>query len=373
MSVTIQLSIGGTPVPDPLYDAVKQLEVEENSDRPSALLIRLPVNRTSAGDLQYVGDGTFEPATNIALTVTSSAPGSQTQCVFDGYVLSWQLHLDRTTNASTIDIWAQDASWLMNVSDNVVEWPGQTDGEVADAIFSSYGFTPADANTDNDSPSHTPDGHTLLQRATDLQFLRGLARRGGKVCRVGCTDTSGQRTGYFVTPSTDGPSVATISFVDPADWTVDRLDFDWDVMRPTEVDASQVDLTQAAAAGTDVSSQASGLAALDQRDYPTYLGTSSTLVLTAPGDLTELAQRTAAVLVESGFFARCHGEADADRIGTILRVGDVVTIEGAGNLHSGNWLVWTVRHRYTPNSWKMAFTLVRNAVGPAARAARLGR
>ena len=56
---------------------------------------------------------------------------------------------------------------------------------------------------------------------------------------------------------------------------------------------------------------------------------------------------------------------DADRIGTILRVGTVVTIEGAGNLHSGNWLVWNVRHRFALDSWKMRFTLVRNAVGPA--------
>ena len=48
------------------------------------------------------------------------------------------------------------------------------------------------------------------------------------------------------------------------------------------------------------------------------------------------------MLTESGFFARCTGEADADRIGAVLRVGDVVTIEGAGNLHSGNWLVWNV-------------------------------
>ena len=72
------------------------------------------------------------------------------------------------------------------------------------------------------------------------------------------------------------------------------------------------------------------------------------------------------MLTESGFFSRCAGEADADRIGTILRVGDVVTIEGAGSLQSGSWLVWNVRHRYSLDSWKMSFTLVRNAIGPAA-------
>ena len=366
MSVTIQLTVGGAAVPGAFYDAIRQMEIEESSDQPGTLLLQLPVNRTSAGDLQFVGDGTFEPMTNVTLTVTPGAPGSRAQCIFDGYVLSWALHLDRASTSSTIGIWAQDASWLMNADDHVAEWSGLTDGQVADAIFSSYGFTPAAGNTDNDSPSHLPEGHTLVQRATDLQFLRGLARRGGKLCRVACTESPGMRTGYFVIPAAAGQPTATISLLDPDSWTVEALDFDWDVMGPTEADASQVDLTRSSDTGTDVKTGASGLPPLDERDYPTYRGQSSKLLLTAPTDAAELGQRTAAVLTESGFFSRCAGEADADRIGTILRVGDVVTIEGAGSIHSGNWLVWNVRHSFSLDSWKMSFTLVRNAMGPAA-------
>ena len=78
-----------------------------------------------------------------------------------------------------------------------------TDGQVANSIFSSYGFSPADANTDDDSPAHDPDQHTLFQRATDLQFLHGLARRNGKLCRVACADKPGERTGYFIRPAVD--------------------------------------------------------------------------------------------------------------------------------------------------------------------------
>jgi hypothetical protein len=369
MTVMAELGLSGAPVPDAFYDAIGDLEVEESSDSPGTLLLRLPVNRTAAGDLQFVGDGTVEPMTNITLTATL---GSQVECVFDGYVLSWRLHMDRASASSTIHVWAQDASWLMNIDDSVTEWSGQTDGEIANAIFGAYGFSTADGNTDNDSPSHTPDGHTLMQRSTDLQFLRGLARRGGKLCRVGCTDTPGDRTGYFVTPAVDGQPVTTISLLDPASWTVDSLDFDWDVMRPTEADASQVDLSQADDSGSDVTTDSSGLPPLDDRDYPTYLGQSSTLLLTAPADLPELEQRTAAVLTESGFFSRCTGQADADRIGVILRVGDAIAIAGAGSIHSGNWLVWHVRHTYSAQKWTMHFTLVRNAMGPAAAGGTFG-
>jgi hypothetical protein len=48
-----------------------------------------------------------------------------------------------------------------------------------------------------------------------------------------------------------------------------------------------------------------------------------------------------------------------------------VAIDGAGSIQSGNWLVWNVRHRYSLDSWKMSFTLVRNAMGPAAAAGSL--
>jgi hypothetical protein len=363
MTATVQVSLSGTPIPATLYDAIQLLEVEENADRPDALLLRLPVNRTSGGDLQYVGDGTFEPSTNVTVLVTPADQPSQ--CIFDGYVLSWKLHLDRTSGSSTIDVWAEDASWLMNMSDTVREWTGMTDGEVANQIFSSYGFTTADGNTDDDSPQHDPDAHSLFQRATDLQFLRGLARRNGKLCRVACTDTPGARTGYFVAPAVDGEPAATISLVDPETWSVDSLDFDWDVMRPTEVDASQVPIDDDSEDSVDGNATDSGLAALDERDYPAYAGQTATLLLTAAADAPELTLRTAATLREAGWFVRCRGETTVDRLGAMLRVGSVVTIEGAGSLHSGNWLVWSVRTQITVDVVRLQFTLLRNAMGPA--------
>lgn len=363
MTATIQLGLDGSPAPSTLYDAIQLLEVEENADRPGTLLMRLPVNRTSSGDLQFVGDGTFEPNTNVTVLVTPA--GQAAQCIFDGYVLSWHLHLDRTSGASTIEVWAEDASWLMSIGDTVREWTGMTDGEVANEIFSAYGFTPADANTDDDSPQHDPDQHSLFQRGTDLQFLRGLARRNGKLCRVACTDTPGDRTGYFITPAVDGDPAATISLVDPETWSVDSLEFDWDVMRPTEVDASQVPLDDDSEDSVDGSSTDSGLAPLDERDYPTYAGQATTLLLTATADAPELTLRTAATLREAGWFVRCHGETTVDRLGATLRVGSVVTIEGAGSLHSGNWFVWSVRNQITVDMVKLQFTLLRNAMGPA--------
>lgn len=358
MAVAMQLRVSGQAAPAALTEALQSVEVEENADGPGAMTLTLPVNRLSSGDLSYVDDGTFEPYTPVSVVLTA---GSSTQCVFDGYVLSWRLHLDRAAADSSIRVWAQDVSWLMNVSDVVREWPGQTDGEVANEIFGSYGFALADGNLADNGPAHLPEQHTLLQRATDLRFLHVLARRNGKVCRVACGEKPGVYTGYFVRPDT-APSVATLNLIDPTDWTVDALDLDWDVMRPTQVRASQASLTDPAG-GAPVTEASSGIAALGARDLRTYATRASTMLLTATADPAELGQRATAVLAESGWFATCTGEADLDRLGTVLRAGTIVTVDGAGKAHSGDWLVWRVNHLIKRETGRSRFTLVRNAVG----------
>jgi hypothetical protein len=82
-------------------------------------------------------------------------------------------------------------------------------------------------------------------------------------------------------------------------------------------------------------------------------------------DAGELTMRAQSLLREAGWFVRCEGEADLARVQTVLRVGDLVAVEGMGSLHSGKYLVWSVRHTITGQAHKMKFVLVRNAVGPA--------
>jgi hypothetical protein len=205
MASTFKLIFDGTPADDALYTALGSLEVEENVDMPGAIQLSLPVSRTDDGDLTYVADDRFKPFANLAVVATPDDKSDE--CIFDGYVLSHKLHLETGTVASTLTVYGQDSSWLMNLEENAKEWVNVTDADVASSIFGDYGITPADDNSDDDSPAHTEDGHTLMQRATDIQFLRTLARRNGKICRVACTDTPGQRTGYFAKPNLDGDPV----------------------------------------------------------------------------------------------------------------------------------------------------------------------
>jgi len=371
MAGTFQILLNGQPVEDDFYTKVTTLEVEENLDMPGAFLMKLPVTTDGSGDLTMVNDARLQPLATVA--IVAKQENNPDECIFDGLVLSQRLHLETGAVSSTVDVWGQDVSWLMNLEEKTKEWVDVTDGNVANAIFSDYGITPASENTDEDSASHTESGHSLMQRGTDIQFLRQLARRNGKICRVACTDTPGQRTGYFARPAVDGDPAVTITLNPSTDATISALDLEWDATRPTAVKARQALFNDSSADGASGDTSDSGLDALDERKLGDFAGKANTVMLTAPvDDAGELTMRAQSLLIESGWFAKCEGEADASRIKTVLRVGTVVQLDGAGSVNSGKYLVWSVRHAFTQDAHKMKFVLVRNAVGPAVSAAAGG-
>jgi phage protein D len=389
MPSSYRLLFNGQAADPDLYTDVSSLEVEESMDLPGAVQLNVPVGRTDSGDLDYVSDSRFQPLVNLAVVVTpaaGSASGSplpslggaasalgigasgspSAQCIFDGYILSQKLHLETGNVNSTLSAWGQDASWLMNLQETVKEWVNVTDADVANAIFGDYGITPASDNTADDSPSHIESGHSLMQRGSDIQFLRTLARRNGKVCRVACADQPGVRTGYFAKPSLSGTPAAVLTLNDPVAWTVSALDVTWDGTLPTSVIARQALFTDSDENGVSADTSDSGLASLGPRGLAAFTGKPMTVYVSAPVDSSgELSLRAASLLRESGWFVRCEGEADVAGLGVVLRAGAIVSVVGIGTLHSGSYLVWSVRHTITADSHKMKFVLVRNAVGPA--------
>ena len=172
MPSSYQILLNGNAADADFYTAVSLLEIEENLDLPGAVQLSLPVGRTDAGDLTYVSDTRLQPMVNLAVVVTppsgsaagaiapglgrggvsGSASGAaavlQRRCIFDGYILSHKLHLETGNANSTLAVWGQDATWLMNLEEKVREWVNVTDADVANAIFGEYGITPASGQPD---------------------------------------------------------------------------------------------------------------------------------------------------------------------------------------------------------------------------------
>src|SRR5258708_378401 len=345
---------------------VSRLEIEENADLPGAISLQLPVSAQD-GELTWVGDSRLAPYSNVA--VLAAPAHRDPQGILDGYVLAPKVHLPAGPAGATVDVWGQDASVLMSLKEKAREWSGLTDTAVASSIFGNYDMTPSADNEREKSPAHTPDEHTLMQRASDADFLRRLPRRTGRWFRVTCAGKPGQRTGYFAMPSLTGTPVVTIDLNDPQKSSVPVLDFSWDASGPTAVAARQASLTDGDKNGISADTSDSGLKTLDAQSLAAFTGRPKTVMLTAAADTSELPARASGLLREAGWFARCEGTADVNVVNQVLRVGTVVEVEGCGALLSGPYLVWSVRHTITTQAHSMSFVLVRNAMGPSPAAA----
>ncbi len=360
MSAGFALLAGGAAADD-VVDAMTLLEVEENADAPGAFALTLPLSAVD-GELDWVADERLAPMAPIAVVARGSDDGPD-QCVFDGYVLAHSAKLSPGIVDSKLRIWGQDSSWLLNMTEQAREWVDVSDSTIASTIFGDYGITPGPDNDADDGPIHGEAGHSLLQRATDAQFLMRLARQAGKLFRVSNDATPDQRTGIFARPNLGGSPVLTLVIGDTATANVGEIEIAWDVMRPTAVRGGQALLTATEPATAEAEE---GLEPLDSRALADFAGEASTALAAAVvDDASELLLRAQAELINSGFFVRCTGKCDASRLGAILRVGTLVSLDTAGSVHSGSYYVWSVRHSITRERHEMRFELVRNAVGPA--------
>jgi len=358
-----QVLFEGTPAEKDFYEQLSRLEVEENADLPGAISLTLPVG-VADGELTWVSDPRLRPYANIAVVAT--APDAKDECIFDGYALSHKVHLPSGTAGATVEAWGQDATVLMGLTETVKVWSGMTEADVAKQIFSTYGFTSAAANDKEPGPTLSEAEHALVQRGSDADFLRRLARRTGRWFRVTAADKPGLRAGYFAAPDLDASPVVTIGVTDPATSAVAVLDFAWDASRPTTVESRQVSRSDNDKAGISAGTADSGLTPLDARTLAAFAGKDRTVILTAAADTAELPDRSAGLLRESNWFVRCEGTADVNVLKRVLRVGQIVEVEGCGSLLSGKFLVWSVRHTFTTQAHTMAFALVSNALGPSA-------
>jgi phage protein D len=363
MASTFRVLLNNAAADEDFYTQMTSLEVEDNIDLPAAFQLQLPVSRKPGGELTFVDDDPFQPFASFAVVI--NVEGQDPECIFDGFVLSHKLHMETGTTNATLQVWGQDASVLLNLEEKVKEWVDATDAKVANTIFDDHGIGAAPENLSDESPSHPESGHTLMQRGTDIQFLRRLAKRTGKFVRVTCADQPGERTGYFAKPSLDASPVLKLILNDPDNWNLNALDIDWDIMRPSTVKARQTLFNDETPDGVTGDATDSGLPALDQRDLAAFAGRPVTVLLAAPvDDAGELLQRSRAVLRDAGWFVHCEGETDIARLNQVIRAGTIVEIAGIGSVHSGKYLVWSVRHTITQDAHKMRFVLARNAVGP---------
>ena len=77
MGSNYSIVLGGQPADDTLKQLLASTEVEESMDMPSSIQIKLPVSRSSGGDLTYIADSRFAPLATVSVVAQAGGGGGR--------------------------------------------------------------------------------------------------------------------------------------------------------------------------------------------------------------------------------------------------------------------------------------------------------
>jgi len=349
------IEIEGEEVDD-LYPDLVSLEVELDDELASMFRMRIAILRQPDGIWTYLDDERYRLWKQVTITAGFE---SGTEELISGYITHVKPYFDPDPSQCILEIWGMDASVLMDRVEKLKDWPNKKDSDIAAEIFNLYGLTP---EVDDTEVIHDEAVSTVIQRETDMQFLKRLALRNGFECYVEGT------TGYFRAPQVDASPQPVLAVRFGGETTVNRFSIEVNALTPANVAMFQVDRTNKEV--LDASAEASQRITLGETDAAGLLaggmepGQVYVRMNVATGN-PEMVALCQGLFHEGEWFVTGEGQIAGNRYGHVLRPRGTVTIKGTGETYSGVYYVFHVTHSFTSEGYTELFRVKRNAIMPS--------
>ena len=359
-AIAYTLLVNGAP-PDPeVFGAIQQIEVEDSAEMAGMMRLRLATGvREDRTGWTILDDEVFERLANLRILITVGA--GVPEPLIDAYVIEASVNISNEPGKSSLNIVAMDPTVMMNLEEKVRPWPDMADSDIATAIFREYHFIPEVERT---QPSRLARDRTVIQRGTDIHFLKQLAARNGYECYVEAHPTLEKNVGYFRSPQL-GARPQGVLFVNMADATnVNSFSARFDMLSAATAHTAGVDIETRSPQKADVDD--SSLESLGAE--PTLSEESPRTVLLSESGLSQTDELTTfaqAVVDRSTWAVTADGELNTVAYGGVLRARRIVLVRGAGLVFSGRYYVERVLHTFGGEGYTQRFTLRRNASGLA--------
>jgi len=350
MGLGISIRVDGAP--DETAAAAAFVEVIERVDQATTYRLKYRLD-IADGDFPLVKESKLGPGSELSILVPTA---NGTECLVKGPVYGQEIHFEQGGSGSSLVVVGADSLIKMDREDKVVAWSDLTDSAAVSTILSQASLVP---DVETSQAGHLELKHTLLQRETDLAFVRRLARRNGNLFWVS-SDEFGVETAHFKRPPLDGEAACdlVINLTDPRS-NVTSLEISWDVERPTKADAAELDLNNKSDISGSVEN--SPLTALGGTALADIVLDPRVVHVSAPADDSgDLRARGEGAVIDASFFLRASGSTTLAALGKVVRAHTLVNLRGIGSRHSGLWFCSSVRHSIDDTEHVMDFELIRN-------------
>lgn len=350
----LRIEIDGSEIEE-LYNDLTSLEVELDEELAGMFRLNVALLLQADGTWTYLDDDRVAIWKEVLIT---AGLDDNTEPLMSGYITHLKPSFGAGLDDCHLEVWGMDASVLLDREDKLKDWPSRKDSDIATEIFSAYGLTPQVEDTE---VIHDEVVSTIIQRETDIQFLKRLALRNGFECYVD------GKTGFFQAPQVDSDPQPLLAVQFGDETNVNRFELEVNALATANVTMFQVDHDTKEvldATSTPGSQTALGASAADSFLGP---GMNSGLVCigktvtTGSSEMTALCQ---GLYNEGEWFITGEGEVAANQYGAILKPRAPVTIKGIGETYSGVYYVTHVNHVFNADGYIQHFRVKRNGLKP---------
>ncbi len=351
----LSVRFNGVEKPE-LYNCAEMFRVTEELGQGSTVHLVVMLCRNDDGSWPHLDAAEFGAWQRITVTVTV---GSITDVLMDGYISNIEIEQTPQTATLRATFTVVDASYKMGLNPVCKVWPaGKSYEDIARDIITHDPYNLKAVIEDNPPKAGSDEPRSVVQRSTDRQFLRELARRRGYEFYVMGA------TAYFRKPVLSGTPQKAIASNFGERTNCENLHIYVDATAPTKAVAARIDpySGETVAVTVDAASDC-GLTKMGTtvaNPYP-----PSTIVVRRPPALSkeELKAYLCGVIIRNSFFVKATGTLNALLYGAILRTRKTVKIFGYGKVYTGSYYVRKVVHTLTPKTYRMEFEAYRNRTG----------
>lgn len=368
LGIHLTLLIGPTvPVPAPLMlmEALQSVEVTHTDQRHSVFEITFQMGRSGPQDmLDYplLSIPLLKPFNRVILIVTFNATP---RVLMDGIITNHQLSPSEDSGASTLTIFGDDISVMMDMEQRPVEHPAQDEALIAKMIivnYVQYGLIPMVIQTPTiDLPM--PVKRVPVQQQTDLEYLSVMAQRYGYVFYIIPGPVPLSNTAYWGPPERIGVPQQALSVNMGPQTNVKSINFRNNALSPTlfSGNVQDSDTNQSMPVQTftstrpPLSSQPALLtqSCVRQRQFRAEAGLNTMQAFARVQGMTDASTDVITV----------NGELDALRYGDLLQARGLVGLRGVGYNYDGKYYVESVTHTIKKGEYSQRFSLTREGVG----------
>jgi phage protein D len=356
---SFRLFVDNAPVEQARMERFAEIRVDQAIGMAAEAELRMPVATSLEGAWDGLHEDFAQPFTRIRVEV--KVGDGAFQALIDGPVVANRFELSAAPDESEMVLVVQDDSVLLDREEKVALFEDMAVHEIAESLIAEHGLS---AEVDSTPDAGSALARAVVQRGTNMQLLRELARRHGMFVFVKPGSAPGASVGVFQRPRLAAGEAPELLLLGP-ERNVNRFSAEYDALRPAAVSAHSVRAVdkELLSSRTDAPSAAAlGDVAAHQAATPT----ATLLLARMREEQDDLDAATAAAAELSSWAYSASAEVDADIYPGVLAPHQVVRVAGIGGFLSGAYLVSRVIHTLGDESYRQQVTLRRNARSAAA-------